>query len=103
VRSEIGAPKQLLLQTKEFIMETRSLFSSHVGQHEYKKRAGNEGTMLQGIRRGTVRRSRYKGLPKTYLQEVATAAGINILRSVNHLNQVPMVKTRISRFARLAH
>jgi transposase len=106
VRSEIGAPRQLLLQAEEFheaIKKTRALFASDVGRHEYKKRAGVEGTLSQGIRRGTVRRSRYKGLQKTHLQEVATAAGMNILRTINHLNQVPIAKTRISRFARLAH
>ncbi len=106
VRSEIGAPRKLLLQAEEFheaIKKTRALFASDVGRHEYKKRAGVEGTLSQGIRRGTVRRSRYKGLQKTHLQEVATAAGMNILRTINHLNQVPIAKTRISRFARLAH
>ncbi len=106
VRSEIGAPRQLLLQAKEFheaIKKTRALFSSDAEQHEYKERAGIEGTLSQGIRRGTVRRSRYKGLQKTHLQEVATAAGMNILRTINYLNQVPVAKTRISRFARLAH
>ena len=83
--------------------KTRALFSSDAGQSEYKERAGIEGTLSQGIRRGTVRRARYKGLQKTHLQEVATAAGINILRTINHLNEVPLAKTRISRFARLAH
>ncbi len=106
VRSEIGAPRQLLLQAREFheaIKKTRALFSSDVGRREYKERAGIEGTLSQGIRRGTIRRARYKGLRKTHLQETATAAGINILRTINHLNQVPVAKTRISRFARLAH
>lgn len=106
VRSEIGAPRQLLLQAREFheaIKKTRALFSSDAGRHEYKERAGIEGTLSQGIRRGVVRRARYKGLQKTHLQEVATAAGINVLRTINYLNQVPIAKTRISRFARLAH
>jgi len=106
VRSEIGAPRQLLLQAREFheaIKKTRALFASDVGQNQYKERAGIEGTLSQGIRRGTVRRSRYVGLSKTHLQEVAIAAGINLLRTVNYLNQVPTAKTRISRFARLAH
>jgi len=106
VRSEIGAPRQLLLQAREFheaIKKTRALFSSDAGRHEYKERAGIEGTLSQGIRRGVVRRARYKGLQKTHLQEVATAAGINVLRMINYLNQVPIAKTRISRFARLAH
>ncbi len=106
VRSEIGAPRQLLLQAREFheaIKKTRAMFSSNEGWHEYKRRAGIEGTLSQGIRRGALRRSRYKGLQKTHLQEVATAAGMNILRTINHLNQVPIAKTRISRFASLAH
>lgn len=106
VRSQVGAPRKLLLQAREFheaIKKTRAMFSSDEGWHEYKKRAGIEGTISQGIRRGTVRRARYKGLQKTHLQEMATAAGMNILRTINHLNQVPVAKTRISRFAGLAH
>jgi transposase len=106
VRSAHGAPRQLLLQAKEFheaIKKTRALFASNVGRGEYKERAGIEGTLSQVIRRGTVRHSRYKGLQKTHLQQVATAAGINILRTINHLNRVPVAKTRVSRFARLVH
>lgn len=106
VQSKIGAPRQLLLQARELheaLKKTRDLFSSGVERGEYKERAGIEGTLSQGIRRGTVRRARYKGLQKTHLQETATAAGINILRTINHLNQVPIAKTRVSRFARLAH
>jgi len=106
VRSKVGGARQLLLPSKEIYLalkKTRSMFSSNEGQSEYRQRAGIEGTLSQGIRRGTVRRSRYVGLSKTHLQEVATAAGINLLRTVNYLNQVPIAKTRISRFARLAH
>ena len=106
VRSETGAPRQLLLQAKEFheaLKKTRSTFSSEAGRRVYQQRAGIEGTLSQGIRRGTIRRSRYIGLQKTHLQEVATAAGINILRSINFLHEKPIAKTRVSRFARLAH
>lgn len=106
VRSKIGAPRQLLLQAREFheaLKETRAIFSSEAGRRQYQQRAGIEGMLSQGIRRGTVRRSRYIGLQKTHLQEVATAAGINILRSINFLHDKPTAKTRVSRFARLAH
>jgi transposase len=72
-------------------------------ESEYKKRAGIEGTISQGVRRGTLRRSRYRGLEKTHLQEVATATAINIVRAVNFLNQETPAKTRVSRFARLAN
>lgn len=106
VRSKNGKPRQLLLQARELhdaLKKTRALFTSDEGRHEYKERAGIEGTLSQGIRRGTVRRSRYIGLSKTHLQEIATATGINLLRTINYLNQVPIAKTRVSRFARLAH
>ena len=106
VRSKTGAPRQLLLQAREFheaLRETRAMFSSEAGRREYQQRAGIEGTLSQGIRRGTVRRSRYIGLQKTHLQEVATVAGINILRSINFLYDKPVAKTRVSRFARSAH
>ena len=106
VRSQVGAPRKLLLQAKEFheaLKKTRAMFSSEEGRCEYQQRAGIEGTLSQGIRRGTIRRSRYVGLQKTHLQELATAAGINLLRSINFLQDKPIAKTRISRFARLAH
>ena len=106
MRTKTGAPRQLLLQAREFheaSKETRTVFSSKAGRREYQQRAGIEGTLSQGIRRGTIRRSRYIGLQKTHLQEVATAAGINILRSINFLHDKPTAKTRVSRFASLTH
>jgi transposase len=81
----------------------RRKLASDEGRSEYKKRAGIEGTISQGVRRGTLRRSRYRGLEKTHLQEVATATAINIVRAVNFLNLEPPAKTRVSRFARLAN
>lgn len=106
VRSQTGAARQLLLPPKalhEALEKTRTLLSSEKGKRQYQHRAGIEGTLSQGVRRGTLRSSRYIGLAKTHLQEVATAAGINILRTINYLNQKPTAKTRISRFAKLAH
>jgi transposase len=106
VRSKVGGPRQVLLQAKVFhqaLEHTRELFASADGKREYQKRAGIEGTISQGVRRGTRRRSRYIGMQKTHLQGIATAAGINILRAVNFLWQEPIARTRTSRFARLAH
>ena len=40
-------------------------------------------------------------LHKTHLQQVATAAGLNVVRAVNHLGGMPLAQTRTSRFARL--
>jgi hypothetical protein len=61
-----------LLQTKELseaLKKTSALFTSDDGQHEFKEQAGFEGALSQGIRRGTIRRSRYIGLSKTHLHE----------------------------------
>jgi transposase len=105
VRSKTGGPRQLVLQAKAYhqaLEQARTLMASEAGRREYQHRAGIEGTLSQGVRRGTLRRSRYRGLAKTHLQEVATAAGINILRTVNFLHDEPIAETRISRFARLA-
>ena len=87
----------------EALEQTRKKLAIDAGRNEYKKRAGIEGTISQGVRRGTLRRSRYRGLEKTHLQEVATATAINIVRAVNFLNLQPIAKTRVSRFARLAN
>ncbi len=87
----------------EALEQTRKKLDSSEGRNEYKKRAGIEGTISQGVRRGTLRRSRYRGLKKTHLQEVATATAINIVRAVNFLNQEIPAKTRVSRFSRLAN
>ena len=48
----------------------------------YKKRAGVEGTISQGTRAFNLRRSRYLGLAKTHLQHLATAAAMNLTRTV---------------------
>jgi transposase len=81
---------------------TREKLSTENGRREYQNRAGIEGTLSQGVRRGSLRRSRYRGLQKTHLQEIAVATGINLLRTINFLNVQPIAKTRTSRFARLA-
>ena len=83
--------------------QTRRKLDSSEGRTEYRKRAGIEGTISQGVRRGTLRRSRYRGLEKTHLQEVATATAINFVRAINYLNLKVPAKTRVSRFARLAN
>jgi transposase len=53
----------------------------------------------RGLARRDLRRSRYIGLAKTYLQHVATACAINLSRLMAWFQQVPQAKTRISRFA----
>jgi len=67
----------------------------------YSKRAGIEGTISQGVRTMGLRRSRYIGQEKTHLQHVATAAALNLVRSLAWFNGVPRAQTRRSPFARL--
>jgi transposase len=100
------AGRSLQLPSREMyeaLEQTRRKLSSDDGRQAYQKRAGIEGTISQGVRRGTLRRSRYRGLEKTHLQEVATATAINIVRAVNYLNQELPAKTRVSKLARLAN
>lgn len=71
-------------------------------RERYGKRAGIEGTISQGVFALGARRSRYRGLNKTHLQFVFTAAAMNLTRVINWYNEKPRSQTRITRFGRLA-
>ncbi len=103
VRSKTGQARTLVLYNQaqhEALRQARERITSEEGRTEYRKRAGVEGTLSQGVRRSGMRRSRYWGLSKTHLQHVATAAALNIGRMVAHLEGVKPAKTQVSRFAR---
>jgi hypothetical protein len=57
--------------------------------------------MSQGVRRSDIRHARYRGLAKTRLQHLATAAALNLLRVADWLDETPQAKTRHSTFERL--
>jgi transposase len=86
----------------EALHAAQAWYAGEEGQRQYGRRAGVEGTLSQGVRAFGLRRTRYRGLSKTHLQHVATAAAINIDRIVAWLDQRPRAKTRTSRFAALA-
>lgn len=67
----------------------------------YHARAGIEGTLSAGVHNSGMRRSRYIGLAKTHLQNVAIAAALNVFRLVAWLEEIPRSRTRVSPFARL--
>lgn len=67
----------------------------------YAKRSGVEGTISQGTRSFGLRRARYVGQAKTHLQHVLTATAINLVRVANWIAEVPLAKTRRTRFQRL--
>jgi transposase len=99
------APRTLTLQPQaqyEALQAARAWYASAEGKQGYKRRAGIEGTLSQGVRAFGLRRTRYWGLAKTHLQHVATAAAINIDRIVAWLDERPRAQTRTSRFAALA-
>ncbi|WP_442800118.1 IS1182 family transposase [Nocardia sp. NBC_01730] len=70
-------------------------------QQRYQHRAGVEGTIAQGIRSCGLRRSRYRGLTKTSLQHLLTAAGLNLNRLNTWWETTPFAPTRTSHFAAL--
>jgi transposase len=86
----------------EALTAARAWYASEEGRERYKRRAGVEGTLSQGVRACGLRRTRYWGVAKTHLQHVAIAAAINIDRLVAWLDERPRAMTRISRFAALA-
>jgi hypothetical protein len=86
----------------EALKAGRERLATKEGRRRYARRAGIEGTLSQGVRAFGLRRSRYRGLAKTHLQHVATAAAINLERLAAWFRAVPRVATRTSRFAALA-
>jgi len=68
----------------------------------YDQGAGIEGTLSQGVRALGLRQGRYRGLAKTRLQHLATAAAMTVGRLAAWLDGTPHAKTRMSRFAALA-
>src|SRR4051794_22198438 len=86
----------------EALKAARGRLATKEGRRRYARRAGIEGTLSQGVRAFGLRRARYRGLAKTHLQHVATAAAINLERLVAWFRAVPRAATRTSRFAALA-
>jgi transposase len=99
------APRSLTLQPRaehEAIQAARQRQETPEFAATYAHRAGVEGTISQGVRAFGLRRARYRGLAKTHLQHVATAAAVNLRRLADWLNGVPRAATRCSTFAALA-
>jgi hypothetical protein len=67
----------------------------------YAHRAGVAGTISLGVRVSGLRRARDGGQAKTYLQHLATAAGMNLHRVSDGLDARPRAKTRTSTFERV--
>jgi transposase len=87
----------------EALNKARARMDDPAWIERYHVRAGIEGTLSQGVRAFGMRRSRYIGLARTGLQQVCTAAALNASRVVHWLAGTPRAKTRVTRFAALAH
>jgi transposase len=98
-------PRSLTLQPKEeheAIQFARQRQKTEEFVCIYSQRAGIEGTISQGVRAFGLRQARYRGLKRTHLQGLATAASMNVGQIVAWLNDVPIAATRRSRLAALA-
>lgn len=103
-RSKSGA-RSLLLRNRdqhETLQQNRKAQATREFWRLYAKRSGIEGTISQGVRAFGVRRTRYIGLAKATLQNVALAAAMNLSRLFDWLEGVPCALTRVSSFARIA-
>jgi len=97
-------PRIVGLQSREHheaLQTMRTQQTTEQFRKAYALRAGVEGTHAQAIRRSGLRHARYRGLAKTHLQHVLTAAAINMVRIASWTNGTPVAKTRCSHFAAL--
>jgi DDE family transposase len=85
----------------EALAAARARLESEAGRRLSAQRQGVESTLSQGVRAFGLRQARYRGLAKTGLQNVATAAALNLDRLAAWLAQRPLAPTRLSRFAAL--
>jgi transposase len=103
-RSKTGA-REFLLRPRdqhEALSAAREAQLTPEWKKQYKCRAGVEGTISQGVRAFGLRQARYLGRAKTHLQNILTAAAINLSRIVAWLSDVPQERTRVTHFAKLA-
>ncbi|MHB0877869.1 MAG: transposase [Anaerolineae bacterium] len=85
------------------LQQARSRSGSQDFLELYRKRAGIEATVSQGVRAFGMRYTRYIGLAKTGLQQIATAAAINIMRAMAWLAGEPIASNRTTPFMQLCH
>ena len=83
----------------EALSAARARGDTKQGRKLYAQRQGIEGTISQSVRGFGLRRARYRGLARTGLQSIATAAAINLDRLAAWFAQRPLAPTRVSRFA----
>lgn len=94
---------QLLPRAQHEALQTaRAHHRTPAGQRQYARRSGIEGTISQSVNAFGARYTRYRGLPKTHLQQIITAVALNVRRVIAWFDNVPKATTRTSHFAALA-
>lgn len=98
-------PREINVRPKDehlAIVKRRKQQSTKKWLKQYNQRAGVEGTISQGVRGFDMRSARYIGLNKVHLQHILTATAMNAIRLFAWFEGVPLAKTRVSSFAKLA-
>jgi transposase len=101
------APRQLTVRPQahhEAIQAARLRQETPEFKAQYALRSGVESSLSQGIRRFDLRQSRYIGLARTHLQQLLTAAAMNVVRVIAWLWGEPLGERRRKpgHFAQLA-
>jgi transposase len=86
-------------QEHEVLQQARREQATPEWKQQYDRRAGIEGSISDGVCDHGLRRTRYRGLTKTHLKHLLTAAAINLTRADAWLCGVPLAKTRMSRLS----
>jgi transposase len=92
-----NAPRQLTVRPQAHhlaIQAARQRQQTAAFAAQYAARAGVEGTHAQAIRRCGLRHSRYRGLAKTHVQHLLTAAALNLVRWDAWRRGTPPAQTR---------
>ncbi len=98
-------PREITLRPQEehlALVKRRKQQETKTWLKKYNQRAGVEGTISQGVRGFGLRECRYVGLDKVHLQHILTATAMNAIRLFAWFEGVPLAKTRVSSFAKLA-
>lgn len=104
VGSVTGRRREIMLRhhdEHQAIQQNRAAQQTREWRDRYQQRNGIEATVSQGVRAYGLRRSRYRGQPKTHLQHLFTAAAMNLSRLDNWTSGTPRIGARTSRFEAL--
>jgi transposase len=102
-----AAPRQLTVSPQahhEVLQAARQRQGTPQFKAQYALRAGVESSLSQGVRCFDLRRSRYRGLARTHLQQLLTATAMNVVRVIAWLWGQPLGERRrqLGHFAQLA-